>query len=309
MKNLVDAYQDQMSTADFRSQGALEALLRLLEKTFAEFKTHEHIENRFIMERLKQRLKAVNATNSQAVCNCHGDNRLVEVVRIEMIPRDHQVSHTYLLLQILKMVQDGYTCSDRMLFGLQLRKAVSEFTDKFLPHMAEEEEVFQPLLVKYFAREELLLLKEQVIQQHEFWKEKLLQQKETARILLELLDDDRMQQALLAQAVAPPPSCEFDQLPSEMVVQVFSYLGPRDLTRCARVSKRWNVLAYSPELWRSVYPVNWARGFNDFAHRDPYTLMADEMEEKMKIRTGCDEDEGESPASAQAEKETRFFDQ
>lgn len=54
--------------------------------------------------------------------------------------------------------------------------------------MAEEEEVFQPLLVKYFAREELLLLKEQVIQQHEIWKEKLLQQKETARVLLELLE-------------------------------------------------------------------------------------------------------------------------
>lgn len=86
------------------------------------------------------------------------------------------------------MLKDGYTCTDRITFGSRLRKAVTEFTEKFIPHMAEEEEVFQPLLVKYFAREELLLLKEQVIQQHEIWKEKLLQQKETARVLLELLE-------------------------------------------------------------------------------------------------------------------------
>lgn len=86
------------------------------------------------------------------------------------------------------MLKDGYTCTDRISFGSRLRKAVTEFTEKFIPHMAEEEEVFQPLLVKYFAREELLLLKEQVIQQHEIWKEKLLQQKETARVLLELLE-------------------------------------------------------------------------------------------------------------------------
>ncbi len=77
MKNLVDAYRDQLLAVDFHNHEALEALLPLLEKTFTEFKTHEHIENQFIMERLKQRLKIVNAA-SQAVCNCHGDNRLVE---------------------------------------------------------------------------------------------------------------------------------------------------------------------------------------------------------------------------------------
>jgi F-box and leucine-rich repeat protein 5 len=67
-----------MSKTDFCSNGALETLLESLATTFYEFKTHEYIENQFIMERLKQRLKMVNAS-SQAVCNCHGDSRLVEV--------------------------------------------------------------------------------------------------------------------------------------------------------------------------------------------------------------------------------------
>jgi len=68
----------QLSAADFRNNEALETLLPLLEKTFSEFKTHEHIENQFIMERLKQRLKIMNVT-CHAVCNCHKDNDLVEV--------------------------------------------------------------------------------------------------------------------------------------------------------------------------------------------------------------------------------------
>jgi len=71
----------QLSTADFRSNGALEHLLPLLENTFTEFKSHEHIENQYILEQLKQRLKLVNVT-SQSVCNCHGDSKLVEVILV-----------------------------------------------------------------------------------------------------------------------------------------------------------------------------------------------------------------------------------
>lgn len=57
----------------------------LLEKTFHEFKTHELIENKYIMERLKQRLKMVNVT-SQSVCNCHEDSQVVRVSKIEPLP-------------------------------------------------------------------------------------------------------------------------------------------------------------------------------------------------------------------------------
>ncbi len=78
-------YCVQLSTADFRSNGALEHLLPLLENTFTEFKSHEHIENQYILEQLKQRLKLVNVT-STSVCNCHGDSKLVEVIFIAKYP-------------------------------------------------------------------------------------------------------------------------------------------------------------------------------------------------------------------------------
>ena len=68
-----------MDKTDFCSNGSLEALLENLARTFYEFKSHEHIENQFIMEQLRQRLKMVDAT-SQAVCNCHKDSRLAEVL-------------------------------------------------------------------------------------------------------------------------------------------------------------------------------------------------------------------------------------
>jgi F-box/leucine-rich repeat protein 5 len=35
-----------------------------------EFKTHEAIENRFIMKKLKNKLKGLSIQNT-AVCNCH----------------------------------------------------------------------------------------------------------------------------------------------------------------------------------------------------------------------------------------------
>jgi len=81
----------QLSAADFRNNEALETLLPLLEKTFSEFKTHEHIENQYIMERLKQRLKIMNVT-CHAVCNCHKDNDLVEASFLHLLLCQHYSS-------------------------------------------------------------------------------------------------------------------------------------------------------------------------------------------------------------------------
>ena len=174
-----------------------------------------------------------------------------------------------LCFQILNLLRDGYTCtskpiSEQISFGSQLQKAVSDFTQHFIPHMQEEEEIFQPLLMKYFAHEELLLLKEQVIQQHEIWKDKLMAQKETAENMLALLDtvasevtdyrsgnDEEYQETLQTLVEL---TCEnltknnkieghtvleagFDNLPQEMMLHIFSYLNPLDRTRCAQVSK------------------------------------------------------------------------
>ena len=50
------------------------------------------------------------------------------------------------LIDMLNLLEDGYKCTkksdiDRMNFGLKLRQALEQFTQTFLPHMAEEEEV------------------------------------------------------------------------------------------------------------------------------------------------------------------------
>ena len=46
---------------------------------------------------------------------------------------------------MLRMLKDGYrkkTVQDRLNYGIQLKNALEEFTEDFLPHMKEEEEVW-----------------------------------------------------------------------------------------------------------------------------------------------------------------------
>lgn len=45
--------------------------------------------------------------------------------------------------------------------------------------------------------------------------------------------------------------------PSEIMVKIFSYLGPKDLCRCAQVCCLWSQSARDGELWRELYPVRW----------------------------------------------------
>ena len=45
-------------------------LLGALRRTFTEFKTHEQIENRFIVHKLKTKMHRL-AVDNPVVCNCH----------------------------------------------------------------------------------------------------------------------------------------------------------------------------------------------------------------------------------------------
>lgn len=45
--------------------------------------------------------------------------------------------------------------------------------------------------------------------------------------------------------------------PSEITLKIFSYLGPKDLCRCAQVCHLWSQSARDGELWRELYPVRW----------------------------------------------------
>lgn len=205
-----------------------------------------------------------------------------------------------------------------MSFGSQLQEMVSEFTRHFIPHMEEEEEIFQPLLMKYFAYEELRMLKEQVIREHEAWKEKLLAQKVTAENMLALLStvaaevgqlkvQQQQQPEVQTKRIEEPERlATFNDLPEEMVVQIFSYLNPQERSRCARVSKHWNVLVHSPQLWRSVYPTNWARGLYDFQYRDPYALVETEWTRQSMLD---DNDDGDEDPSGEVERQIRCYEQ
>lgn len=147
MKELVCGYVAKLEKTNFSDYVDMQQLLRSLSEAFQEFKKHEQIENNLIMKKLKNKLKQLSIRNS-AVCNCHKDSHLTE---------------------ILHLVEDGYTkktVQDRVNYGLQLRKKLEDFTEDFLPHMQQEEEVFQPLLLQYFTHKELCELRKTVIQLH-----------------------------------------------------------------------------------------------------------------------------------------------
>ena len=60
----------QLQTTNFSNVVDVQLLLDTLFRTFVEFKSHEQIENRFIMRKLKTKLKERSIKNT-AVCNCH----------------------------------------------------------------------------------------------------------------------------------------------------------------------------------------------------------------------------------------------
>lgn len=121
-------FASQVSSTNFYDVNHMISVLEKLCHTFHMFKAHEQIENHFIMRRLKEKLTALDITDA-AVCNCHSDNRLAEM---------------------LSMVLDGYRWAqksqrDRVKYRLKLKKALEDFTQDFLPHMKEEEEVYDML--------------------------------------------------------------------------------------------------------------------------------------------------------------------
>ncbi|XP_063165695.1 F-box/LRR-repeat protein 5 isoform X2 [Candoia aspera] len=148
MKQLVGLYCDKLSKTNFSNNNDFRALLQSLYATFKEFKMHEQIENEYIIGLLQQR--------SQTVYNVHSDNKLSEMLS--------------LFEKGLKNVKNEY---EQLNYAKQLKERLEAFTRDFLPHMREEEEVFQPMLMEYFTYEELKDIKKKVIAQH-------CSQKETA---------------------------------------------------------------------------------------------------------------------------------
>ncbi|XP_043918516.1 F-box/LRR-repeat protein 5 [Protopterus annectens] len=241
MKQLVGLYSDKLSKTNFSNNNDFRALLQSLSATFREFKMHEQIENEYIIGLLQER--------SRTMYNVHSDNKLSEMLS--------------LLEKGLRSIKNEY---EQLKYAQQLKERLEAFTSDFLPHMKEEEEVFQPMLMEYFSYEELKDIKKIVIAQHSSHKPKdctellkdlnLLNQSEereqTSKYSVEEKSD---------QDVKPAANLvHISQLPPEVMLKIFSFLNPQELCQCSQVQHGWSELARTGSLWKHLYPVRWARG-------------------------------------------------
>ncbi|KAE8629190.1 hypothetical protein XENTR_v10000390 [Xenopus tropicalis] len=239
MKQLVGRYCEKLSNTNFSSNTDFLALLQSLYETFKEFKMHEQIENEYIIGLLQQR--------SQTVFNVHSDNKLSEML--------------VLFEKGMKNVKNEY---EQLNYAQQLKERLEAFTSDFLPHMKEEEEVFQPMLMEYFTYDELKDIKKKVIAQH-------CSQKDTAELLrgfslwnkaeeLQKVFKYSVDEKIERDSKNRKSSASICNLPPEVMLNIFSYLNPQDLCRCSQVNTKWAQLARTGSLWRHLYPVLWARG-------------------------------------------------
>ncbi|XP_065125079.1 F-box/LRR-repeat protein 5 isoform X2 [Paramisgurnus dabryanus] len=240
MKQLVGLYSEKLSKTNFSNNTDFRSFLQSLLATFKEFKMHEQIENECIMDRLQQR--------SQTVYHVHADNKLSEMLM--------------LFEKGLRSVKSEY---EQLNYAQQLKERLEAFTQDFLPHMKEEEEVYQPMLMEYFSYEELKAIKRQVMLQHNSsqpWSS-------AADVLKGLNLWTRAEELHKVFKYSDHEKTEDEQdvtrasisgLPHEVLLRVFQYLSPEDLCRCGQVCSTWAQVTKTGSLWRHLYPVRWARG-------------------------------------------------
>ncbi|KAM3876065.1 F-box/LRR-repeat protein 5 [Diretmus argenteus] len=243
MKQLVGLYCEKLPKTNFSNNNDFRSFLQSLCATFKEFKMHEQIENEYIIGLLQQR--------SCTVYNVHSDNKLSEMLS--------------LFEKGLHNVKSEY---EQLNYAQQLKERLEAFTQDFLPHMKEEEEVFQPMLMQYFTYEELKDIKKQVIAQHCSQQQwdcaaevlkglSLWSQAEELQKAFKYADHEKTDDELEQRGHS---STHISQLPTEIMLRLFLYLSPEDLCRCSRVCTTWSELAKAGSLWRHLYPVRWARG-------------------------------------------------
>ncbi|XP_047443099.1 F-box/LRR-repeat protein 5 isoform X2 [Mugil cephalus] len=265
MKQLVGLYCEKLSKTNFSNNNDFRSFLQSLCATFKEFKMHEQIENEYIIGLLQQRCCTVY--------NVHSDNKLSEMLS--------------LFEKGLHSVKSEY---EQLNYAQQLKERLEAFTQDFLPHMKEEEEVFQPMLMQYFTYEELKDIKKQVIAQHcnqqqggcavEVLKGfSLWSHAEELQKAFKYADHEKTDYELEKNRNS---STHISKLPTEIMLRLFHYLSPEDLCRCSQVCSSWSELAKTGSLWRHLYPVRWARG--DYYSGPPGDLDQEPDEEWVKSR-------------------------
>ncbi|XP_056235133.1 F-box/LRR-repeat protein 5 [Seriola aureovittata] len=265
MKQLVGLYCDKLSKTNFSNNNDFRSFLQSLCATFKEFKIHEQIENEYIIGLLQQRCCTVY--------DVHSDNKLSEMLS--------------LFEKGLHSVKSEY---EQLNYAQQLKEKLEAFTQDFLPHMKEEEEVFQPMLMEYFTYEELKDIKKQVIAQHCSQQQwdcaaevlkgfTLWSQAEELQKAFKYADHEKTDYELEKKKDS---SAHISQLPTEILLRLFHYLGPEDLCRCSQVCSSWSGLAKTGSLWRHLYPVRWARG--DYYSGPPGEFDQEPDDEWVKSR-------------------------
>uniref|UniRef100_UPI00398EA2E8 F-box/LRR-repeat protein 5 n=1 Tax=Pristiophorus japonicus TaxID=55135 RepID=UPI00398EA2E8 len=237
-----------LSNTNFSNSQDFQALLKSLLATFTEFQSHEQIENEYIMDELQHRLRALSVRNS-SVSNVHSDNKLSDMLRL-----------------VQKGLKNFTNECEQLNYSRQLKENLDAFTRDFIPHMKEEEEVFQPLLMEYFTYEELKDIKMKVIARHctqgrvdtvEVLKElHLWSQAEELQKPPKNVPRNRAGKEPVSEA----NNTHVSQLPPEVLLKILGYLSPRELCRSRQVNARWSKLARTGALWRHLHPVSWSQG-------------------------------------------------
>uniref|UniRef100_A0A671PK90 F-box/LRR-repeat protein 5 n=1 Tax=Sinocyclocheilus anshuiensis TaxID=1608454 RepID=A0A671PK90_9TELE len=235
MKQLVGLYREKLSNTNFSNNRDFRLFLQSLLATFEEFKMHEQIENECIMELLQER--------SQTVYHVHADNKLSEMLSL-----------------FQKGLRSVKSECEQLNYAQQLKERLEAFTQDFLPHMKEEEEVYQPMLMEYFTYEELKAIKRQVMLQHC----SNLSWSSAADLLKGLNLWSHAEELHKAFKYSDHEKTEDERgtvsvLPQELLLRVFRFLGPEDLCRCGQVCSVWAQVAKTGSLWGHLYPVRWAR--------------------------------------------------
>uniref|UniRef100_A0A8C1XHI5 F-box and leucine-rich repeat protein 5 n=1 Tax=Cyprinus carpio TaxID=7962 RepID=A0A8C1XHI5_CYPCA len=195
----------------------------------------EKIENECIMELLQER--------SQTVYHVHANNKLSEMLS--------------LFEKGLRSVKSEY---EQLNYAQQLKERLEAFTQDFLPHMKEEEEVYQPMLMEYFTYEELKAIKRQVMLQHWSSAADLLKGLNLWSHAEELHKAFKYSDHEKTEDERGSERAWVSELPQELLLRIFRFLGPEDLCRCGQVCSVWAQVTKTGSLWRHLYPVRWARG-------------------------------------------------
>jgi len=262
MKQLVNSVTKilpEIQESLYFEQSILEKTLQVVYTTMWELKTHEIIENTVIMNKLKERLHSRKVYN-QFVCNCHEDSDLIKII------------------DLVEFVYTSSDPEDRTFYWQKLQEAIYDFLDDFLPHMEEEENIFQPLLNQYFDYDELKQLKETVLVQHKEWKKKVEAEK-SLKYFKKSHDENRGDPSIkdnYCQEVQKATAFGnvTDKLPDEILHEIFSYiLDPRDFSQASQVCKRWNLISKSPQFWRNLPLSQWEKNIWSFKNVDLYDIL------------------------------------